>query len=76
MSAPKLIHYFSSHQALLQFWSSTPSDNITLNPVNKEADQSPLDFLTGIGAVANVTHNTEQFISPTRVALVDTIFSL
>ena len=50
MSASKLIHYFSSHLETSQFQASLSSDNITLNPVNKKADQSLSDFQTGIGA--------------------------
>ena len=72
MLASKLICYFSSHTAASGFWSSTPPDNITLNPVNRKADQSLLEFLTGISSVAHATHNTEQLISCIRVAPIDT----
>ena len=40
MSASKLILYFSSHPAAFVFQSSTPPDNITLNPANRKANQS------------------------------------
>ena len=51
-------------------------DNITLNSINKRIDQSLSDFEIGIGATAHATLDTEQFISHTRTALVDTIASL
>ena len=49
MSASKLICYFSSHPASFGFWASTPPDNITLNSAKRKADQSLLDFQTGVG---------------------------
>ena len=55
MYVSKLIHYFSSHQASFGFWSSNPPDNITLNPANRKADQSHLEFQTGICAAAHAT---------------------
>ena len=76
MSASKLIHYFSSHPAAFGFWSSTPTDNISLNSANWKADQSVLDFQTGLGAAAHATLDTEQLISCLGVALVDTLSSL
>ena len=39
-------------------------------------DQSSSDFLIGIGAAAHAILDTEQLISCTRTALVDTIASL
>ena len=56
---------------LLQHWI-----NITLNPANKKTDQSLFDFQTGIGIAAHAILNTEQLISHTRTALVDTTVSL
>ena len=76
MSASKLIHYFSSHPAAFGFWASTPPDNISLNSANRKADQSLLDFQTGVGAAAHATLDTEQLISHLWVALVDTLSSL
>ena len=76
MSAPKLICYLSSHPAAFGFWSSTPPDNITLTPANRKADQSLLEFPTGIGAAADATPNTEQLIYHLQAALVDTISSV
>ena len=58
------------------FQSSSPLENITLNPAYKKADQSLSDFQTGIGVVAHATLDMEQFIPHTRTALVDTIASL
>ena len=55
---------------------SLPPDNITLNPANKRIDQSLSDFQTGIIAAAPATLDTEQLISHTRTAVVDTIASL
>ena len=66
--AAKLIHQCSSHIP-----SSTPLDNITLNPANKKADQSLSEFQTGICAVAHVTLDTQQLTSV--FAAVDTISS-
>ena len=76
MSASKLIHYFSSHPAAFGFWTSTPPDNVSLNSANRKADQSLLDFQTGVGATAHATLDTEQLISYLWVALVDTLSSL
>ena len=76
MSASKLIHYFSNNPAAFRFQSSTPPDNITLTSTNRKADQSLSDFLSGIGAAAHVTLDTEQLVSCLRVALVDTLSSL
>ena len=76
MSASKLICYFSSHPAAFGFQSSTSPDNITFTPTSRKADQSLLEFQTGIGAAAHATINMEQLISHLRVALVDTISSL
>ena len=36
MSVSELIFYFSSPPAAFGFWSSSPSDNITLNPAKKD----------------------------------------
>ena len=41
-----------------------------------KADQSLLDFQTGVGATAHATLDTEQLISHLQVALVDTLSSL
>ena len=68
-----LIFYFSNHSAAFGFQSSTPPGNITLNPSNMKADQS---LLTGIGAAAYTTLDTEQLISQIRVALADALSSL
>ena len=76
MSASKLINYFSSHPEAFGFWSSTPPDNITLNPTNRKADQSLSEFQTGICAAVHATIDTGQLILQLRVALVDTISSL
>ena len=75
MLASKLIHYFSSHLAAFGFWASTLPDNI-LNSANRKADQSLLDFQTGVGAAAHAALDTEQFISNLWVALVDTLSSV
>ena len=40
MSASKLIVHFSSYPAALGFQSSSPPDNITLNPANRKTDLS------------------------------------
>ena len=71
-----MIHYFSGHQVAFGFQASLLPDNITLNPANKRTDQSLSDFQPDIGSAAHVTLNTEQLISDTRTALVDTIASL
>ena len=76
ISTPKLIHNFSSHPAAFGFWSSTPPENITLTPANREADQSLSEFQTGINGAAHAILDMEQLISHLRVALVDTISSL
>ena len=76
MSVSKLIYYFSSHPAAFWFWSLSPPDNITLNAANKRADQSLLELLTDIGTAAHATLDTEQLISHTRIAFIDTISSL
>ena len=73
MSAPKLIHYFSSHPAAFRFQSCTPPDNITLTSANRKADQNLSDFQTGVGATAYATIDTEQHISYLRFALGDTL---
>ena len=74
--ASKLICYFSIHPAVIGLQSSTPPDNITLNPANRKANQSHLEFWTGISVAAYATLNMEQLISYIRSALVDTISSL
>ena len=76
MSASKLIHYFSSHPTAFGFQSTTPTDNITLTPSNKKADQSLSELQTGIGAAGHAIFNTEQPISHLSVALVDTVSSV
>ena len=40
ITTSKLISYFSSYSASIGFWSSTPSDDITLTPAGRKADQS------------------------------------
>ena len=69
ISVSKLIWYLSSHPAAFGFWSSTPPYNITLNPANRKADQSLLEFQTCISAAAHATFDTEQFIACTRVVV-------
>ena len=76
MLASKLICYFSSHHAAFGFLSSTPPYNITLTPAKRKADQSVLEFQTGIGAVSHATLNMVHLISHLRVTLVDTLSSL
>ena len=76
MSASKLICYFSSHPAAFGILASTPPDNISLNSANRKADQSLLDFQTGVGATAHASLDTEQLISHLWVALDDTLSSL
>ena len=71
-----LVDLFSSYPAAFGFLASLPVDNMTLNPANKRTDQSLYDFQTGIGVVAHATLDTEQLISHSRTALVDTITSL
>ena len=63
ISGSKLIHYFSGQLAVFGFWACLPPDNILS------------DFQTGIGAAADTILDTEQLISLTRTALVDTISS-
>ena len=58
------------------FWASAPPDNITLNHTNKMTDRSFSYFQTGIGGTALASLDTEQLISHTRAAFVDTIASL
>ena len=67
---------FSSYLVAFGFWSSTPPDNITLNPAHEKADDSLSEFQTGIGVASYAILYTEQLISDTRVAFVDTIYSL
>ena len=76
ISGSKLICYFYGHPAAFGFQASLPPDNVTLNPVNKRIDQNLSDFQTGIFAAAHTTLETDQVISHTRTALVDTIASL
>ena len=76
MSASKLIHYFSSHPAAFEFWTSTPLDNVTLTSANRKADQYLSDLEPGLGAAAHATLATEQLISHLRVVLVDTLSSI
>ena len=71
MPVSKLIHYFYSHPTTFGFLSSMPPDNITFTSANRKADQNLSDFQTGVGAAAHATLDTEQLISPFRVALVD-----
>ena len=73
MSLSELISHFSSHPTKAGFWSSSPPDNITLNPANEKTDQSLPDFQTCIGVVAHATLDIEQVISHARTALIDTI---
>ena len=69
MSTSKLIHYCSSHPAGIGFLASMPANNnnIILNHVNLS------DFQTLIGIAAYVTLDTEQLISHTRTAFLDTV---
>ena len=76
LATSKLIHYFSSYPATFGFWTSTLPDNISLNSANRKADQSLLDFQTGVGTTAHATLDTEQLVSHLQVALVDTLSSL
>ena len=76
MSASKLICCFSSHHAAFEFQSFTPPGNVTLTPANRKVDHSLSEFQTGIGSAAHATLDTEQVISHTRIALVDTISSI
>ena len=56
--------------------SSSPPDNISLNPGNRKTDYILYDFQVGIGLAAYGTLGMENFISHTRMALVDAIVSL
>ena len=47
-----------------------------MNSANRKADQSLLDFQTGVGATAHATLDMEQLISCLWVARVDTLSSL
>ena len=47
-----------------------------MNPASKSSDQSLSDSPTGCSAVAHATVDTEQLISHSRAALVDTVASL
>ena len=47
-----------------------------MNSANRKADQSLLDFQTGVGATTHTTLDTEELISHLRVGLVDTPSSL
>ena len=76
LSTSKLISYFSSHPVAFGFQASSPSDNTTLNPVNKMTDQSLSDLQTGTGVAAHATFDIEQLILHTRTVLVDTIASI
>ena len=76
MSASKLILCFSSHLVAFGLQSSSPPDNITVNPANRKADRRLPEFLTDIGTGDHATLNTEQLISHIRVAVVDTISPL
>ena len=72
MSTSKLIRYFFTYLATFGFQSSSPPDNITLNPA-KNIDQS--DFQTGFSIAAPATFDTEQLIHHTKTAFIDTIAS-
>ena len=72
-----LIGYISNHHpAACWFLVSSPLDNITLNSNNNKDDQSLYDFQIGTGAASHVILDTEQLMSCTRVALIDTFASL
>ena len=58
------------------FQSSSPPDNITLNPAKRKKDQSLSDFQAGIDVTTHATLDTEQLISHARTAVVNTIASL
>ena len=47
----------------IRFWSSTPSDNITLTPANRKADWSLSEFQTGIGSVPLSTQSSSFLTS-------------
>ena len=47
-----------------------------MNSANRKADQSHMDFQTGVGATAHANLDTEQLISHLQVVLVDTLSSL
>ena len=49
---------------------------MTLNPAKRKADQSLTVFQIGIDTATHAPLSTEKFISDTRVALVDTIYSV
>ena len=57
-------------------WASSQLDNIPLNPAKKKTDQSLSHLQTGIGTTAHTSLDTEQLISHTRTALVDTVASV
>ena len=76
MLASKLIQYFSSHPVAFGFQSSSPPDNITLNPADKKTDQSLSDFQNGNGVAALATLDMKPLMSCNRTTLVDTISSL
>ena len=61
----------SSHPVAFGLQTSS-SPGITINAANDGTDQS-LQYLTGIGTVDHATLDTEQLISCTRTALIDTI---
>ena len=75
MSASRLIHSFSSHPVALRLLASSPANNISLNPVNKNTDQDLSSFHTGIGATAHATFDTKQLNPHTRTSFVDTTAS-
>ena len=76
MSASELIFYFSGHPAAFGFSASFSPDNITWNTAYKKIDQSLSDFQTVIGAACHAILDTEELISHTRSAIVDTNSSL
>ena len=76
MSASKMICYFSNHPVAFGFQSSIPPDDISLTPSYRKADQSLLEFQTGIGAAAHAIADMEQLISYVKFAFIDTISSL
>ena len=53
-----------------------PPDNFSLNPANNRTDQSLSDFQTDIGVATHASLDTEQHISCTRAALLDTVASM
>ena len=69
------MYSFSSHAASYGFQAFSPLDCITFNAADKRTDQNLSDFQTGNDAAAYATLHTQQCISYTSTALIDTIAS-